>query len=147
MLAKIRNVLLELGKGFSFVGNQYKVSTPENDYYIDLLFYHLELRCYIVVELKASAFKPDYIGQLGFYVKAVDNTLKKEYDKSTIGLLLCREKDKLSVEWSLESTNVPIGVSSYEIEKYIPKDILEKLPTEEDINLHLDLDEEDVEVR
>ncbi len=147
MLAKIRNVLLELGKGFSFVGNQYKVSTPENDYYIDLLFYHLELRCYIVVELKASAFKPDYIGQLGFYVKAVDNTLKKEYDKPTIGLLLCREKDKLSVEWSLESTNVPIGVSSYEIEKYIPKDILENLPTEEDINLHLDLDEEDVEVK
>ncbi len=95
--------------------------------------------------MKAGAFKPDYIGQLGFYVKAVDNNLKKEYDKPTIGLLLCREKDKLSVEWSLESTNVPIGVSSYEIEKYIPKDILEKLPTEEDINLHIDLDEKEID--
>lgn len=134
-----------MARGFSFVGNQYKVSTPENDYYIDLLFYHLELRCYIVVELKAGAFKPDYIGQLGFYVKAVDNILKKEYDKPTIGLLLCREKDRLSVKWSLESTNVPIGVSSYEIEKYIPKDILEKLPTEEDINLHIDLDEKEID--
>lgn len=145
MLEKIRNVLLELGKGFSFVENQYKVPTPLNDYYIDLLFYHLELRCYIVVELKASALKPVYIGQLGFYVKTIDNTLKKEYDKPTIGLFLCREKDKLSMEWSLESTNVPIGMSSYEIEKYIPKDILEKLPTEEDINFHLD--EENIDVK
>lgn len=77
MLEKIKDVLLELGKGFSFVGNQYKISTISNDYYIDLLFYHLELRCYIVVELKTNAFKPEYIGQLGFYVAAVDETLKK----------------------------------------------------------------------
>ena len=138
LIEKIKDVLLELGKGFSFVGNQYKISTDNNDYYIDLLFYHLDLRCYIVVELKVTEFKPEYIGQIGFYVKAVDKTLKKDIDNPTIGLLLCKDKDRLSVEWSLETINVPIGVSSFELNKYIPKDILEKLPTEYDINLHID---------
>lgn len=141
MIAQIRDVLIELGKGFSFVGNQYKISTENNDYYIDLLFYHLELRCYIVVELKNAAFKPEYIGQIGFYVKAIDHTLKKEHDNETIGLLLCKEKDKISVEWALDSVSVPIGISSYKIEQYIPKEILEKLPTAEDLNLHIDLKE------
>ncbi len=78
MVSKIRDVLLELGKGFSFVGNQYKISVDNQDFYIDLLFYHLELRCYIVVELKAGEFKPEYVGQIGFYVTAVDKLLKKE---------------------------------------------------------------------
>lgn len=141
MLNKIRNLLVELGKGFSFVGNQYKISMEDKDYFIDLLFYHLELRCFIVVELKATSFKPEFIGQLGFYVTAVDEILKKEFDNPTIGLLLCKEKDRLSVEWSLKGTNLPIGVSSYKLDKYIPKDILEKLPTEEEINLHLDFEE------
>lgn len=141
MIEKIKDVLLELGKGFSFVGNQYKISTENNDYYIDLLFYHLDLRCYIVVELKNTNFKPEYIGQLSFYVTAINKTLKKKQDNNTIGLLLCKEKDKLSVEWALESTNNPIGVSSYEIDKYIPKDILEKLPTEEDLNLYINIKE------
>lgn len=142
LIHKIKNVLVELGKGFSFVGNQYKISTNNNDYYIDLLFYHLDLRCYIVVELKITEFKPEYIGQLGFYVKAVDKTLRKEFDNPTIGLLLCKEKDRLSVEWSLETINVPIGVSSFELNKYISKEVLEKLPTEADINLHIDINED-----
>lgn len=142
MLKKIKNLLLEFGKGFSFVGNQYKISTNNNDYYLDLLFYHLDLRCYIVVELKNANFKPEYIGQLSFYVTAVNKILKKEYDNETIGLLLCKEKDKLSVEWALESANNPIGVSSYEIDKYIPKDILEKFPTEEELNLHININDE-----
>ena len=141
MVERIKNVLVELGKGFSFVGNQYKISTDNNDYYIDLLFYHLELRCYVVVELKNTFFKPEYIGQLNFYVTAVNRILKKEFDNETIGLLLCREKDKLSVEWALEGVNNPIGVSSYEIKNYIPKDILDKLPTEDDINMHINIDE------
>lgn len=141
LLNKIRDVLLELGKGFSFVGNQYKISTGETDYYIDLLFYHLELRCYVVVELKANKFKPEYTGQLGFYVTAVDETLKKDNDNPTIGLLLCKDKDRLSVDWALKSTNVPIGVSSFEVKNILPKDILDKLPTEEDLNLHIDIDE------
>ena len=141
LVERIKDVLLEFGKGFSFVGNQYMISTEKNDYYLDLLFYHLELRCYIVVELKITEFKPEYNGQLGFYVKAVDKTLKKEFDNPTIGLLLCKEKDRLSVEWSLDATNVPIGVSSFELNKYIPQEILENLPTEEDINLHIDIKE------
>lgn len=140
MIERIKNLLLEFGKGFSFVGSEYKISTNNNDYYLDLLFYHLELRCYIVVELKNTNFKPEYIGQLNFYVTAVNKTIKKEYDNDTIGLLLCKEKDKLSVEWALEGINNPIGVSSYKIEKYIPKAILEKLPTEEEINLHIAID-------
>ncbi len=143
MINKIRDVLIELGKGFSFVGNQYKISVGGQEFFIDLLFYHLELRRYVVVELKANSFKPEYTGQLGFYVTAIDETLKKEQDNPTIGLLLCRDKDRLTVDYSLKSINVPIGVSSFEIEKYIPKDILEKLPTEEDLNLHIDIKDEE----
>ena len=140
MVSKIKDVLLELGKGFSFVGNQYKISVDNQDFYIDLLFYHLELRCYIVVELKSGEFKPEYVGQIGFYVTAIDETLKKEIDNPTIGLLLCKEKNKLSVEWSLKGTNLPIGVSSYKLKEYIPRDILDKLPTEEEINLHIEME-------
>lgn len=143
MMEKIKNVLLELGKGFSFVGNQYKISTDNQDYYIDMLFYHLDLRCYIVVELKNVEFKPEYIGQLSFYVTAVDETLRKELDNQTIGLLLCKGKDKLSVEWALKGTNTPIGVTSYEVRNELPKEVLDKLPTEEDINKHIDINEND----
>lgn len=143
MVSKIRDVLLELGKGFSFVGNQYRISVDNQDFYIDLLFYHLELRCYIVVELKAGEFKPEYVGQIGFYVTAVDKLLKKEYDNSTIGLLLCREKNRVTVDWSLQSANVPIGVSTYKLNNRLPKNILDKLPTEEEINLHIDMESGD----
>lgn len=130
MLVKIKNVLLELGKGFSFVGNQYRISTEKYDYYIDMLFYNLDLRCYVVVELKTTQFKPEYVGQLGFYVTAVDEVLKKDCDSPTIGLLLCKNKDKLSVKWSLQSINSPIGVSSYKV----CSSLLNKLPTEQEIN-------------
>lgn len=119
MLEQIKTVLLELGKGFSFIGNQYRISTPSNDYLIDLLFYHLELRCYVVVELKNVDFKPDFIGQLQFYITAVDETLKKDVDNPTIGLLLCKGKDRYSVEWSLKAMTAPIGVASYEIRNYL----------------------------
>ena len=147
MMERIKNVLLELGKGFSFVGNQYKISTESQDYYIDMLFYHLDLRCYIVVELKNNEFKPEYTGQLSFYVTAVDETLRKEQDNQTIGLLLCKGKDKLSVEWALKGTNAPIGVTSYEVRNELPQEILDKLPTEEDINKHIEINvEEDNEV-
>lgn len=126
MIEKIKSVLLELGKGFSFVGSQYKVSTENKDYFIDLLFYHLRLNCYVVVELKTVDFEPAFIGQLQFYITAVDETIKKDIDNPTIGLLLCKNKDKLSVEWALKSANVPVGVASYEVKNY--------LPTEEEIN-------------
>ena len=129
MMKRITAVILELGKGFTFVGNQYRISTELKDYYIDLLFYHLNLRCFVVVELKSVDFDPSFIGQLQFYVTAIDETIKKETDNPTIGLLLCKNKDKYSVEWSLKASNAPIGVASYSINEY--------LPTEEEINKYL----------
>jgi len=140
MVERIRDVLLELGNGFSFIGNQYKLIVDNKDYFIDMLFYHLKLHCYIVVELKAVPFKPDFIGQLNFYLNALDEQVKDRLDAPSIGLLLCKSKDKLTVEYSLKGIDKPIGVSSYELSEYIPKNILEKLPTEEDINLHIDLE-------
>ena len=139
MIKRIRDVLLELGNGFSFVGNQYKIIVGSNEYYIDMLFYHLRLRCYIVVELKIVPFQPEFIGKLNFYLNAVDEQIKAENDNPTIGLLLCKSKDKLTVEYSLKNIDKPIGVSSYEIAKYLPKDLEKDLPTEEDINLYIDV--------
>ena len=141
MVEKIKDLLLELGNGFSFVGNQYKISVGQEDYFIDMLFYHLKLRCYIVVELKNTKFKPEYAGKLNFYLSAVDDMLANEYDNPSIGIILCKSKNKFEVEYSLKDINKPIGVSSYEISKVLPKEILDKLPTEEDINLHIDIEE------
>ena len=139
MIERITDVLLELGNGFSFIGNQYKITVGDNEYFIDMLFYHLHLHCYIVVELKTVPFNPEFIGQLNFYLTAIDEQIKDEHDAASIGLLLCKSKDKLTVEYSLKGINKPIGVSSYEISKYIPKDILNVLPTEEDINFYIDV--------
>lgn len=141
MINRIRNVLLELGNGFSFVGNQYKLTVGNDDYYIDLLFYHLKLRCYVVVELKANSFKPEYAGKMNFYLNAVNDMLKNEFDNPSIGLILCQEKDKLTAQYSLKGIDQPIGVSSYKITKCLPNDISKELPTEEDINLHIDIEE------
>ena len=139
MLEKIKNVLLELGNGFTFVGNQYKIIIGDKDYYLDLLFYHLKLRCYIIVELKAKEFIPEYAGKMNFYLSAVDDMLKSEYDNPSIGLILCKDKNKFTTKYALKDINKPIGISSFEISKYLPKNILESLPTEEDINMHIDI--------
>ena len=140
MVKRIRDVLLELGNGFSFIGNQYKLIVGDNDYFIDMLFYHLKLHCYIAVELKAVPFKPEFIGQLNFYLTALDERVKDKLDALSIGLLLCKRKDKLTVEYSLKGVDKPIGVSSYEISKYLPKNLEELLPTEEDTNIHMDME-------
>lgn len=143
MVDKIKTVLLELGNGFSFIGNQYKLTVGNEDYFIDLLFYHTKLHCYIVIELKNTKFKPEYVGKVNFYLSAVDDLIKSEFDNPSIGIILCREKDKFSAQYALKDINKPIGVSSYEISKYLPKDIIESLPTEDDINLHIDIEEGD----
>lgn len=140
MVERIRDVLLEFGNGFSFIGNQYKLTVGDSDYFIDMLFYHLKLHCYVVVELKAVPFKPEFIGQLNFYLTALDEQVKDNLDAPSIGLLLCKSKDKLTVEYSLKGVDKPIGVSSYEISKYLPKNLEELLPTEEDINIHINLE-------
>jgi len=141
MVERIKDVLLELGQGFSFVGSQYKITVDNEDFFIDMLFYHLKLRCFIVVELKAALFKPEYAGKLNFYLSAVDELIKNEQDNPTIGLILCKGKNKFTVDYTLKNINSPIGVSSYEITKALPKEVLDNLPTEEDINLHIDIDE------
>ena len=139
MLEKIKNVLLELGNGFTFVGNQYKITVGEKDYYLDLLFYHLKLHCYIAVEVKE--FIPEYAGKMNFYLSVLDDMLKSEYDNPSIGLILCKDKNKITAQYALKDINKPIGISSYEISKYLPKDVLKSLPTEEDLNLHIDINE------
>ena len=112
------------------------------DYFIDMLFYHLKLHCYVGVELKAVPFKPEFIGKLNFYLNAVDDLVKDEQDEPSIGLLLCKGKDKLTVDYSLKGVDKPIGVSSYETSRYLPKNVIESLPTEEEINLHIDIYED-----
>lgn len=138
MIEKIRDVLLELDNGFRFIGNQYKLTVSNNDYFIDMLFCHLKLHCYIAVESKAVSFKPEFVGQLNFYLNVLDNQIKTDFDSLSI-VLLCRSKEKLTVEYSLKGVDKPIGVSSYEITKYLPKNLEELFPTEEELNLHIDI--------
>lgn len=109
----ITQFLLELGKGFAFIGRQYHLEVAGNDYYIDLLFYHVTLKCYVVVELKNRRFIPEYAGKLNFYLSAVDSLLKRDDDQPTIGLLLCRDKNNIEVEFALRDMNKPMGVSEY----------------------------------
>lgn len=134
----ITEFLLELGKGFAFVGRQYKIEISENDYFIDLLFYHLELRCYVVVELKSGRFKPEYAGKLNFYLSAVDSQLKRLDDNDTIGILLCKKKDKIEAEYSLRDIKKPMGISEYKLTEAIPDDIKTQLPSIEELESDLE---------
>lgn len=125
--------LLELGMGFAFLGNQYHLNVGGEDFYIDLLFYNLNLRCYVVIELKTGEFKPEYAGKLNFYLTAVDGELKKDTDNPTIGLLLCKCKNNLVAEYALRDMNKPIGVSDYKLFGELPDEYKEQLPSIEDI--------------
>lgn len=129
--------LLELGTGFSFVGRQVHMEIGGDDFFIDLLFYHLKLRCYIVVELKANSFKPEYAGQLNFYLSAVDSNIKQEEDNPTIGLLLCKKHNRIVAEYSLRNVNNPIGISEYQLVESLPKELKTSLPTIEEIEKEL----------
>ena len=129
--------LLELGKGFAFIGRQYHLEIADNDYYIDLLFYHVTLKCYVVVELKNRKFIPEYAGKLNFYLSAVDSLLKREDDQPTIGLLLCRDKNNIEVEFALRDLNKPMGVSEYTLVETLPDNLKGALPTVEEIEQDL----------
>ncbi len=133
----IRNFLLELGEGFSFVGTQVPVTFDDTEYFIDMLFYHLKLRAFIVCELKATKFKPEHTGQLGFYLAVVDDQLRHPDDNRTIGLLLCKEKNKVVAEYALQNIDAPIGVSEYTLSKALPKDLKTALPSIEEIEAEL----------
>ena len=138
----IQRFLLELGTGFAFVGRQVPLEVGNQDFQIDLLFYHLKLRCYIVVELKAVPFEPSFVGQLNLYLSAADDLLRHPDDQPTIGLLLCREKSRVVVEYALRDLKKPIGVAGWEtklVEK-LPKALKGSLPTVEEIEAELSRD-------
>lgn len=129
----ITKFLLELGNGFAYVGQQYRLKVGEQEFFADLLFYHLKLRCYVVIELKVERFKPEHLGQLGFYVNAIDKNMKSEVDNPTIGLLICKTKDSVVAEYALGATTLPIGISEYELKRVIPDEFKGSLPTIEEI--------------
>lgn len=133
----IRNFLLELGTGFAYIGREYRIVIGQTEKFIDMLFYHLNLRCYVVVEFKTGKFESEYIGQLGTYVAAVNHILKKDIDNPTLGLLICKSKDNVLAQYALESTKQPIGVSEYELSKLYPSNFKSSLPSIEDIELEL----------
>ncbi|MCK5815334.1 MAG: DUF1016 family protein [Flavobacteriaceae bacterium] len=137
LIKHITKFLLELGKGFAFIGKQYKIEISESDYFIDLLFYHIELRCFVVIELKSGKFKPEFAGKLNFYLSAVDSQLKKETDNPSIGILLCKRKDKIEVQYSLRDINKPLGVSEFRLTEVIPDKIKTQLPSIEEIEKQL----------
>lgn len=133
LVRDVTRLLLELGTGFAFLGNQYHLNVGGDDFYIDLLFYNINLRCYVVIELKTGDFKPEYAGKLNFYLSAVDGILKKEQDNPSIGLLLCKSKNNVVAEYSLKDMSKPIGVSEYKITSSLPDNLEQQLPSIEDI--------------
>jgi predicted nuclease of restriction endonuclease-like (RecB) superfamily len=128
LIDHIRNFLLELGNGFAFMGSQYRITLAGEEFFIDLLMYHVKLKAYIVIELKSGAFKPEYVGKLGFYTTAIDHEIKDDLDNPTIGLLLCQSTNKMMVEYCLKDTNRPMGIAEY---KTLPKKYENILPTPE----------------
>lgn len=137
LVTHVRDFLIELGQGFAFVGSQVPLSIDDQEFFIDLLFYHLHLRCFVVIELKANNFRPEHTGQLGFYLAAVDDLIKKESDNPTIGILLCKSKSKIVAEYALRSMKAPIGISEYMLSKALPKELKSSLPTVEQIETEL----------
>ena len=133
LVKHVQQFLLELGAGFAFVGRQYKISISDKDFYIDLLFYHLTMRCFVVVELKNGDFMPEYAGKINFYCSAIDDQLKHPTDAPTIGLILCKGKDKLFAEYALRDIHKPIGISQYELTQMLPENLKTSLPSIEEI--------------
>jgi predicted nuclease of restriction endonuclease-like (RecB) superfamily len=133
LLDHLRSFLLELGVGFAFVGRQYHLDVGNRDFYIDLLFYHLRLRCYVVIDLKMSGFKPEYAGKMNFYLSVIDDRLRHPTDQPSIGIILCKSKDKLVVEYSLRDMSKPLGVSAYDLSESLPKNLKGNIPTIEEL--------------
>jgi predicted nuclease of restriction endonuclease-like (RecB) superfamily len=137
LVRHLEKFLLELGQGFAFVGRQYRLEVSDKDFYIDLLFYHLSLRCFIVIELKKGDFKPEYAGKMNFYCSVVDDKLKHISDQPTIGLILCQTKDRILAEYALRDIHKPIGVSGYELTRALPENLKSSLPSIEEIEAEL----------
>jgi predicted nuclease of restriction endonuclease-like (RecB) superfamily len=139
LLDHLEKFLLELGQGFAFVGRQYRIEVSEEDYYIDLLFYHLRLRAFVVIDLKKGRFKPEYAGKINFYCSVVNDQLRHTDDQPTIGLILCQSKDDVLAEYSLSGIDKPIGISSYELTRALPRELQSALPTIEQIETELNV--------
>ena len=137
LVKHIRDFLLELGVGFAFVGSQYHLEVEGDDFYIDLLFYHLRLRCYVVIDLKMKEFQPEYSGKMNFYISAVDDLLRHPDDQPTIGIILCRGKKKTIAEYALRDLNKPIGISTYKLKDSLPQTLQDNLPTLEQLEIEL----------
>jgi len=138
LIEHIRDFLLELGVGFAFVGSQYHIEVGEQDFYLDLLFYHLRLRCYVVIDLKMSDFQPEFSGKMNFYLSAVDDLLRHPDDQPSIGLILCKSKNQAIAEYALRDLTKPIGVSAYQLQKALPEQMKGSLPTIEELEDVLD---------
>lgn len=143
LIEHIQKFLLELGKGFSFMGSQYPIEVGGDIFYCDLLFYHVKLHSYVVVELKTGKFKPEYAGKMNFYLNAIDKEIKADNDNATIGLILCKEKNKVVAEYALSGMNAPFAVSDYKLANELSEELKKNLPTEEEIAKELDFQEED----
>ena len=137
LVKHVTEFLLELGAGFAFVGRQVLLNVGGDEFFIDLLFYHLKLRCYVVVELKGGKFKPEHLGQLGFYMTAVDKQVKHELDNPTIGLLLCKSKNKVVAEYALGDKTQPMGIAEYKLIESLPDPLKTSLPSIEQIEREL----------
>lgn len=133
LVNQITQFLLELGTGFSYLGRQVHIKVGESDFYMDLLFYHVRLHCYVVVELKTEKFKPEFAGKLNFYVTAVNRNMKTEQDNQTIGILICKDKDDVVAEYALDDMSQPIGIAQYELTKVLREEFKSSLPTIEEI--------------
>ena len=137
LVKNVEKFLLELGAGFAFVGRQFKIEISKRDFYIDLLFYHLKMRCFIAIDLKKGEFLPEYAGKMNFYCSAIDDILKYPTDQPTIGLILCQEKDRLFAEYSLKDISKPIGISEYNLTRALPENMKGSLPSVEEIEAEL----------
>ncbi len=146
LIQHISHFLLELGAGYAYIGRQVPLQVGERDFFLDLLFYHTRLHCYVIVELKVVDFEPEHAGKLNFYLKAVDEQLRGEGDRPSIGILLCKNRDKTVVEYALSDVHKPIGVSEYQLTQALPEDLKSSLPSIEELEAELgstELNDED----
>jgi predicted nuclease of restriction endonuclease-like (RecB) superfamily len=137
LLAHLRDFLLELGIGFAFVASQYRLEVGGSDFFIDLLFYHLKLRCFVVVDLKAKEFEPEFAGKMNFYLAAIDDLLRHPEDRPSIGLIICKTKNQIIAEYALRNSTTPIGISAYRLAEFLPADLKGSLPTVEELENEL----------
>lgn len=138
LLSHLREFLLELGVGFAFVGGQYRLEVGDQDFYIDLLFYHLNLRCYVVIDLKVTEFQPEFAGKMNFYLSAVDDLLRHAEDGPSIGIVLCKTKNRVIVEYALKNINKPMGVADYQLSAALPENLKGSLPSIEELEAELE---------